>query len=153
LKVPNLKEDLQSSNRGKALFTTAGCAACHANTPNATTKKRDDDDPPQPFDALGSIYGLGSSTGPQGTYDLGAIGSKTQSSILAQYLRDPLKTNPHGRMPAMGLNNNEAMDIARFLCRTIDEKIERKMPAEPAMKPEELYKRTEGARFAPGSGA
>lgn len=132
LKLPNVKEDVASSNRGKALFTTAGCAACHANTPNAPTRKpREDDDPPPPFDAVGSIYGLGSSTGPQGTYDLGALCSKTQPPILAQYLRDPLKTNPHGRMPAMGLNNNEALDLARFLCRTIDEKIERKMPAAP----------------------
>jgi cbb3-type cytochrome oxidase cytochrome c subunit len=132
LKLPNMKEEVQSSNRGKALFTTAGCAACHANTPNAPTKKpREDDDPPPPFDALGSIYGLGSSTGPQGTYDLGALGSKTQPALLAQYLRDPLKTNSHGRMPSMGLNNTEAMDLARYLCRTIDEKIDRKMPAAP----------------------
>jgi cbb3-type cytochrome oxidase cytochrome c subunit len=139
LRVPNVRDEVQSSNRGKSLFVTTGCAACHANKPNAPTKKpRDDDDPPAPFDAVGSFYGLGSSAGPQGTYDLGALGSKTQPAILANYLRDPLKTNPHGRMPAMGLNNNEVLDLARFLCRTIDAKVDRKNPQGTALQPDDI---------------
>jgi mono/diheme cytochrome c family protein len=146
-----VKEDVASSNRGKVLFTTAGCAACHANTPNAPTKKpREDDDPPAPYDALGSFYGLGSSTGPQGTYDLGALGSKTQPPILVQYLLNPLKTNPHGRMPAMGLNSNEALDLARFLCRTMDAKIDRTKATDPPISPKELAKEIpekQGAAF------
>ena len=139
LRVPNVRDEMQSSSRGKSLFTTTGCAACHANQPNAPTKKpRDDDDPPTPFDALGSFYGLGSLTGPQGTYDLGALGSKTQPAALARYLQDPLKTNPHGRMPAMGLTSAAALDLANYLCRSIDAKIDRKMPAAPTLKPNDI---------------
>jgi cbb3-type cytochrome oxidase cytochrome c subunit len=133
------KDDAAAAKRGERLFTLTGCAACHANTPNEPTRKRtDDDDPLPPYDPIGSILGHGAPTGPQSTYAFGAVGSKTGVGPLAEYLRDPRKTNPHGRMPAMNLTNAEARELALYLTRQKDAAIKTAMPAEPKAKPGDL---------------
>ena len=130
------KDDAAAAKRGERLFTLTGCAACHANTPNEPTRKRtDDDDPLPPYDPINSILGHGAPTGPQSTYALGAVGSKTGVGPLADYLRDPRKTNPHGRMPAMNLTNAEARELALYLTRQKDAAIKTAMPAEPKLSP------------------
>ena len=128
---------IESLSRGQKLFTTAGCAACHGPKLAGTMKRNEDDNEPPPFDPLDSFYGLGSN--PQSRYALGGIGSKTTPDELAKYLRDPMKTNPHGRMPAMGLSDGEARDIARHLMRYTEESIEsRTKVAEPKWKASRL---------------
>ena len=68
------------------------------------------------------FYSLGTD-GPAAKYLLGGLGGKTRPEALAVYLQDPLKSNPSGRMPHMVLNQQEATDIARYLCRVTDENV------------------------------
>lgn len=123
----------QSISRGSKLYLTAGCAACHGDTLTAppTKKKNDDPDAPdeKPFDPLDSYHGGGST--PQAFYQLNHVGSKYRPETLAKWLKNPTETNPHGRMPAMGLSDAEALDIARHLCTVTTDTIDPKMPAAP----------------------
>lgn len=133
---PILSGDFRRSvERGETLFITAGCAACHGKQLSGTKKKTDDDedDKPAAFDPVDLLYGLGSATGAQGLYALGAVGSKTRPDALAKYLEDPLRTNPHGRMPNMRLNGQDAADLARHLCQSTDDTIDRATVKAPAM--------------------
>lgn len=95
---PRLMRHMQAE-RGRELYHTRGCVACHA--------PRDDHQPPGgrpppaefshgavPFPALGEKYVLGS---------------------LAEFLRDPLKVRPDGRMPRIELEDQDALDIASYL--------------------------------------
>lgn len=123
----------QSIDRGAKLFLTAGCAACHGDqlTAPPTRKKKDDDEDETPVDPTSSVYGVGTATGAQMYYTLNHVGSKTNPTALGQWLKNPLDTNPHGRMPNMQLSVQEAFDLARFLCKTTDEKISSKIPEPP----------------------
>ncbi len=144
------KPERESIDRGGKLYITAGCAACHGDQLTAPPVKKvndEDDDPkaaPKPED---SIYGLGTKTGPQSYYTLGHIGSKTRPEPLANYLHDPLLTNSRGRMPRIGLSMAEATDIARFLCRVVDDKINPAMPEEPKGDPALLVDRDTHAKI------
>jgi cbb3-type cytochrome oxidase cytochrome c subunit len=125
---PLLSNDYRRSvSHGEALFVTTGCAACHGQQLAATQKKTEDDEEMEPtvFDPIESLYGFGSATGAQALYALGAMGSKTRPEVLAKYLQNPLKFNPHGRMPNMQLNASDALDLARYLCRIGDDAISR----------------------------
>jgi mono/diheme cytochrome c family protein len=137
-KVPTISNEWSKSlTNGAKLFTTTGCAACHGKQLPATAKKSEDDedDKPVKFEPGSSLFGYGTATGPQALYSLGGLGSKTTPEQLQRYLLDPLKLNPHGRMPNMQLTNDEARDLARHLYRTTDDKVERDAPKEPTMKP------------------
>jgi len=120
----------QSTERGRVLYTVAGCAACHQEISAKRKNEEDDREALKPEDYL---YSLGTS-GPAAKYPLGALGSKTRAEVLAAYLQDPLKTNPAGRMPHMVLNPQEATDIARYLCRVTDDGIRPESPAPPRME-------------------
>lgn len=52
-----------------------------------------------------------------GKHALDGIGSKTTVEQLAKYLQDPLVIDPSGRMPNMLLGGQEALDLARSLCK------------------------------------
>ncbi|WP_439624738.1 c-type cytochrome [Gemmata sp.] len=119
----------QSFDRGKALYTVAGCAACHQE-PKPAAKNVEDDR--EPLAAEEQVFG------PVTKYALGAIGSKTRFEPLAAYLQNPLKTNPHGRMPHMNLTDKEAADVARYLCRVTDDAIAADAPPVPKLKPAEV---------------
>lgn len=119
----------QSFDRGKALYTVAGCAACHQEPKPATKNDEDDREPLKPEEQL---------FGPVTKYPLGAVGSKTRFEPLAAYLLNPLKTNPHGRMPNLNLTDKEAADVARYLCRVTDDAIALDAPAVPKLKPSEV---------------
>lgn len=137
-KVPTISNEWSKSvTIGTKLFTTTGCAACHGKQLAATAKKSedDDDDKPVKFEPSSAIHGLGTATGSQALYSLGGLGSKTTPEQLQRFLLDPLKTNAHGRMPNMQLTNEEARDLARFLYRTTDDRVERDAPKEPKLKP------------------
>jgi mono/diheme cytochrome c family protein len=126
----NSNDTRRSLERGANLYLTVGCAACHGDqiTAPPTKKKKDDEEIEEVFDAKSSTYGLGTTTGPQAYYTLNHVGSKTRPEALAKFLQNPLETNPHGRMPRMLLTSEQALDIARHLCRQTDDTIRTKMP-------------------------
>jgi mono/diheme cytochrome c family protein len=134
----NLTDSLRSIASGQKLYVSTGCAACHGDklTQLPTAKLPDDPDadvkpvakPEDQFTSVGTA-------GPRGLYLLGSPGSKTTPEALEKYLRDPLATNPHGRMPDMTLSRDEARDLARFLCRQTDDDIPRDMPDAPELSP------------------
>jgi cbb3-type cytochrome oxidase cytochrome c subunit len=123
----------ESMARGAKLYLTAGCAACHGDqlTAPPTKKKLDDDEDDTPFDPTSSVYGAGTASGAKTFYMLNHVGSKTSPAALAKWLKNPLATNPHGRMPNMQLTDGEALDLANHLCKVTDGKISPKMPAKP----------------------
>jgi cbb3-type cytochrome oxidase cytochrome c subunit len=126
----------QSMERGRGLYHTTGCAACH-NDP-LPRKLKDDENEKPPLKPEEFLYGLGTRAGPTAKYHLGQLGSKTRPEALAAYLRDPLKHNPSGRMPQLNLSDAEALDIARYLCRTVDENITPYQLPPPQLRPTEL---------------
>jgi cytochrome c553 len=75
-----------NSERGKELFDSIGCAACHVNQDGAETSL--------PINGLGEKYSLES---------------------LVRYLLDPLAVDPSARMPDMHLEHSEAVDLSQFL--------------------------------------
>ncbi len=124
----------QSMNRGRVLFTTTGCAACHTEPQPKKPARNDEDERPaiRPED---QIYSAGTPDGPIAKYDLGLLGSKYRPETLAAYLQDPLTVNPAGRMPHMSLNGQEAQDIARYLCREFHESFGPQMPLAEGLNP------------------
>jgi len=100
-------------DQGRELFHTVGCVACHAplEKPKSATE--------------GATAGADTGATPTGrakadtpdvpSVPLGDLASKTTVERLTVFLFDPLKTRPHGRMPAMNLNAGEARAIAVYL--------------------------------------
>lgn len=78
--------------RGKTLYHTVGCVACH------------DPEVKKPGDKLPSV-------------PLGELAGKTTVDQLAAFLLDPLKARPHSRMPSSNLTRGEAVSIAVYLLR------------------------------------
>lgn len=118
-----------SMEKGRVLFHVTGCAVCH---PPALAKKeaRNDEDEKEPLLPADLVYGLGT-RGAAGKYALGALGSKFTPDTLSAYLQNPVAVNRSGRMPHMNLNGQEAQDIARYLCRVVDDNVTTDMPAPP----------------------
>ena len=111
----------QSMERGRILYTVTGCAACHSDP--LPKKKKGEEDDKEPLAPADFIYGVATLSGPTPKYNLGGVGSKFRPETLAAYLQNPLKTNPHGRMPNMNLSSADATDIARYLCRVPAESV------------------------------
>ena len=74
------------SKRGKELFYSIGCAACHVNQ-----------------------------GGEQPSLPISGIGGKFSFESLVHYLLDPLSVDPSARMPDMHLEHSEAVDLSQFL--------------------------------------
>ena len=133
----DFKEVLKSVEAGRKLYLTTGCAACHGDKltgpPTARKPKDDEDDPPPALKPEDSFYAAGTA-GPKAVYQLGAVGSKYTVPALTAYLKNPLATNPHGRMPNMVLADQEASDLAKYLCRQVDEAVPKGLPAGPVGK-------------------
>ena len=81
---------------GEKLFHSIGCVACH-NPQNEKTK-------------------IGTSI------PLGKLSEKYTIPGLGEFLKDPLKARPSGRMPHLALNGKEAQDIASYLLRDVKAK-------------------------------
>ena len=77
---------------GRELFHSAGCIACHS-----------------PRDEAGKVL-----SGP-GDVSLTHIPGKYRDQALAEFLLDPLKVRPSGRMPDMNLSKEEAASLASYL--------------------------------------
>jgi mono/diheme cytochrome c family protein len=81
---------------GESLFHTVGCVACHA-----------------PRRAAARTTGIPAASA--GAVDLGHVSQKYGVESLAEFLFQPLRARPSGRMPDMGLTRVEARDLARYL--------------------------------------
>ena len=85
--------------RGKELFHTVGCVSCHAPRP-------------------GFAPALGTPAESDFTYashSFPDLHAKTNVTVLADFLLDPLKLRPSGRMPKLLSSEDDAMDIAGYL--------------------------------------
>jgi cbb3-type cytochrome oxidase cytochrome c subunit len=125
------KKDTGSIARGQKLYTSVGCIACHGPYPGKADAKKVEAEKE-------SIYGT-----PK-VHPLLALGSKTTVERMAEYLGNPLAHDPGGRMPNMVLQGNEAQDLARFLCQSVDETIKADLtPAPGADKIAEVFQLVE----------
>ncbi len=77
---------------GRELFHGIGCVACHS-----------------PRDEAGKKIST------PGDLSLSHVPGKYRADALAEFLSNPLKVRPSGRMPDMGLSKLEAASLARYL--------------------------------------
>lgn len=84
--------DAEAASRGRDIFHSVGCVACHS-----------------PRDADGREL-LASASVP-----LGSVEGRYNLDGLVEFLKDPLKVRPSGRMPEMRLTHWEAIDVASYL--------------------------------------
>jgi cbb3-type cytochrome oxidase cytochrome c subunit len=121
-----LREMSKSIAAGQRVYVLSGCAACHGEqvTTGQTAARPlgEEEEERKPPLAEEGVYGLGTGS-PRIKYTLGHPGSKFTPEALEKYLRDPLATNPHGRMPASNLSGPDTRDLARFLARFTDDKL------------------------------
>ena len=82
--------DPVAADRGAKMFDQVGCAACHAPANGAT---------------------------PAGSVPIAKMANRSSFSALWRFLRNPHATRPGARMPALGLRDKEAQDIAHHLLR------------------------------------
>ena len=97
----------QEPAAGKALFHTIGCVACHS--------PRDDGDKELSHD---------------GVVELGHVPSKYNLASLGDFLFQPVRVRPSGRMPDMKLTPVEAKAIAGYLLGTAEMKAAALQPQE-----------------------
>src|SRR5262249_3910825 len=103
--------DAKLVDRGKALYHTVGCVACHPAYEPAPKQKIDpnavlfDDDKKAPVNKE------------RNTVPLGQLAGKTTPQALAVFLANPLHARPSGRMPSLSLTTDEARAIAAYLLR------------------------------------
>ncbi|HVS36716.1 MAG TPA: c-type cytochrome [Gemmataceae bacterium] len=118
-KPPSKKDAAQSAARGEQLFSTIGCAACHSD------EKKDKGDAKKEI-------GLPFIVAQAAHFSLTGLASKTTPEKLAEYLQNPLATDPSGRMPHMALTQAEAADLAHYLCQSEDRGAQPELPDAPA---------------------
>ena len=119
-KMPNPKV----LDRGKALYHTVGCVACHQPFEPAPKHKIDpnappaDEEPDKAAPLKSRVF-----------VPLGNLPLKTTPQALALFLANPLHVRPSGRMPSLGLTAEEARAIAAYLLR---DQAGKEKPAPPA---------------------
>ena len=86
--------DKGAVGRGAKLFNEVGCAACHGS--------RDPKAEPLAF-----------------AVPLGDPASKYTVTSLAQFVREPAKVRPSGRMPSLKLTADEARDVASYFLKDV----------------------------------
>lgn len=89
---PREKAAKADAEKGRALFHGIGCIACHS-----------------PRDESGKEMSS------SGDLSLSHVPAKFQAGALAEFLLDPLKVRPSGRMPDMNLSREEAASLAAYL--------------------------------------
>lgn len=94
--------DAAQARRGRELFHTVGCVACHG-----------------PREAPATVFGDESFARevPAGVAPvaLGELRGKWRSAPLAAYLRDPAAARPGSAMPSLALDEGEAQALAHYL--------------------------------------
>lgn len=78
-----------ADKKGERLFHSVGCVACHA---------------PRKAGAVPVSVAV----------PLGDLNAKYSLAALAEFLEDPLKVRPGGRMPSLSLKKNEAAELAAY---------------------------------------
>lgn len=101
--------------RGKALFHSVGCVACHGPREKvfglherSASNAEEDDDEDDPIRAARKAI-------QPNAIPLGHVAFKYTVHSLSDFLFQPLKVRPSGRMPDMKLTPAESLDIASYL--------------------------------------
>ncbi len=94
-------EDAEAKQRGRDLFHSIGCVACHA------TRDAQAVEHPASSASVDSIA-------------LGPLNSKYNVAGLVSFLENPLAVRPSGHMPNMKLTRRESTDIASYLLQGIE---------------------------------
>ncbi|HYR57827.1 MAG TPA: c-type cytochrome, partial [Chthoniobacteraceae bacterium] len=102
LKQPIAPMPAGDAANGKQLYHSTGCVACHAPAADAR---------PASLPADQEILAPREESIPLG------LAREYEPQALAQFLLDPLRDQPAGRMPSMHLSAQEAADIAKYLQR------------------------------------
>ncbi|EDY21458.1 PA14 domain protein [Chthoniobacter flavus Ellin428] len=102
-KATPIGQSAAAINVGRTLYHTVGCVQCHA--PQEL--------PPSKADPKNEFPGMARTSIP-----LGDLAKKFTVAELADFLRDPLKSRPGGRMPSLKLNPTEARAVAMYLLRS-----------------------------------
>ena len=105
----NQPPEAESLERGKHLYHTTGCVACHAPTEPPESGASDD------IFADTSVVEMPEIAVP--SVPLPDLAQKTSATALADFLLDPGHARPGGRMPNMTLTESEATAIANWLVR------------------------------------
>ncbi len=122
IRPPSEKDRTDAVQRGQVLYNSLGCTACHSAADKKSTMT------PEPAFIVAE----------PSHFPLTGLGSKTTPEKLAVYLQDPLTHDPYGRMPRMVLQQNEALDLANFLCQSKVEGLASALSEPPlAPKPED----------------
>lgn len=95
--VSTEKQDTEAIQRGRELFHTVGCVACHASRNEQALEN----------ELAGSV-------------PLGNVAPKYDTVALVEFLENPHAARPHGRMPNMQLSHREALDIAAYLLQSAE---------------------------------
>jgi mono/diheme cytochrome c family protein len=111
IKASAAASDAKVIARGKALYHSVGCVACHApfeppprHKVDPSAPPPDDDEKPAPRLSFGAV-------------PLGNLAAKTNVAVLARFLANPLHSRPAGRMPSLNLSSDEATAIAGYLIK------------------------------------
>ncbi len=90
------------SARGRALYHSIGCVACHGSLESAAVVL---DDPYLPDELAAEPSAV----------PFGDLRGKWRPTALADFLRDPMAVRPDGSMPSMDLSAAEADDLTHYL--------------------------------------
>jgi mono/diheme cytochrome c family protein len=111
-----------SAERGKQLYHSVGCVACHEPAVGHR---------PPSLPAAQDVEKPGNASVPI------ALADDYSMDALAAFLHDPLETRPSGRMPSHQLSLQEAADVAAYLHldRKVEPVVERAMLQIPVQTP------------------
>lgn len=106
--------------RGKSLYHTVGCVACHgayeeSNALAATVASKDEDDNENEDEISDPTIAARKKIKPI-NLSLQHASAKYSVSTLADFLFQPLRVRKSGRMPDMKLTPEESLAIAGYLC-------------------------------------
>jgi len=103
--------DAATLERGRQLYHSVGCVACHAPYEDAATLARPLWDFPEVFEA----HAVAASDSVRNPEALPDVTRRWTLASLASYLADPVRLHRDGRMPSLALTAAEAEDLAAYL--------------------------------------
>lgn len=97
-----LATEEEGYKKGRELYHTLGCVACHGA-----------------YESPRAVFGLSTMSNDVPKADVpaphGKLGGKWRPEALREFLLDPLRVHPSGRMPNMKLSQEEADFVTRYL--------------------------------------
>jgi cytochrome c2 len=94
------------ADRGRTLLENKGCASCHRMTGVPSLAAR-----PTPEPLPADVFARGQAMAP----DLRYVRDRMRPASLVQWIVDPKAVKPDASMPALGVTEAEAADIAAYL--------------------------------------